>query len=102
MTLKMGANSESLGFAVAIYNARPLIEGRQPVATARPPRPRRKETRSPAPSAADRRSDQLRSRGAAQYEEILVAVAQRVAQIDPYWNRFPPLVRGDAGVERLP
>ena len=82
-TLKMMRGAESLGFAVAIAHAVPLIEGRYvPTGLGTP--------QAPSLQAAVRGSevDATRNTAAARYEQAIQAVAQRAAQIDQHWQRF--------------
>ena len=87
-TLKMASNSESLGFAVAIDHARPLLEGRAaelvaPGAGGSQPTPL-----SGAFGTARSQTDVMRDEGAAQFERVLQAAARRADSLDDYWTRF--------------
>jgi hypothetical protein len=86
-TLKVAANSESLGFAVAIDHATAVIEGRQPELTAAQGAPA-----APGFAAAfgstRSRSDAERDEGSAIYDRALQALARRADSIDDYWDRF--------------
>jgi S1-C subfamily serine protease len=82
-TLKVTRGAESLGFAVAIAHAVPLIEGR-PVPTGLG------TAQAPSLQAAARGSDvdATRSSGAMRFEQAMQAAAQRADQIDQQWMRF--------------
>jgi S1-C subfamily serine protease len=87
-TLKMASNSESLGFAVAIDHARPLIEGRpaELVATAsgsRAPGPLAGAFKPVAPQA-----DTLREQGEGQFDRAMESIARRADAVDDDWDRF--------------
>ena len=88
-TLKMAApNSESLGFAVAIDHAGPLLEGR-PAERFTPPGSSTPPTAlSGAFSAPPSQADQMRDAGALQFERVMQAAAKRADSLDDYWNRF--------------
>ena len=82
-TLKMTRGAESLGFAVAIGHAVPLIEGRYvPTGLG--------TTQAPSLHAATRGSDvdAARANGGARYEQSMQAASQRANQIDAQWQRF--------------
>lgn len=82
-TLKVMRGAESLGFAVAIAHAVPLIEGRYvPTGLG--------TTQAPSLQAAARGSavDTARTNGGMQYEQAMKAAAQRADQIDQQWRRF--------------
>jgi S1-C subfamily serine protease len=82
-TLKMMRGAESLGFAVAIAHAVPLIEGRYvPTGLG--------TTAAPSLQAAARGSevDTARATGGMRYEQAMQAAAQRANQIDQQWQRF--------------
>lgn len=81
-TLKMMRGAESLGFAVAIAHAIPLIEGRSvPTGLGTVGAP------SLQPGAGSQ-VDAARADGAARFEQALQAAAQRAAQLDREWQRF--------------
>jgi S1-C subfamily serine protease len=86
-TLKAASNSESLGFAVAIDHARPLLEGRpaQRVATAPGAPP---TSLAGAFARAPSQTDTIRSEGAAQFERAMQAIARRADSLDDYWERY--------------
>ena len=86
-TLKMALNSESLGFAVAIDHARPLLEGRPAERVSAGPGDQASPL-SGAFTAAPSQTDAMRSEGAAQFERVMQAVARRADSLDDYWNRF--------------
>jgi hypothetical protein len=82
-TLKVMRGAESLGFAVAIHHAVPLIEGRaMPTGLGTP--------QAPSLQVATRPSevDSARQTGTARFEQLMQAAAQRADQIDQYWQRF--------------
>ena len=88
-TLKVSANSESLGFAVAIDHAKPLLEGRpaELVGT--------QAGSSAAPSSLSgaftpnrSQSDTDRDQGSAFYDRTMQSLARRADSIDEYWGRF--------------
>jgi S1-C subfamily serine protease len=82
-TLKVTRGAESLGFAVAVAHAVPLIEGRA-VPTGLGTR------QAPSLQAATRGSeaDTARASGTARFEQAMQAAAQRADQIDQQWQRF--------------
>ncbi len=88
-TLKMApAGAESLGFAVAVDHARPILEGK-PLERAAPPASAQQQ--NPLASAfgpAQSQTDAMRDQGAAQYERVLQAAARRADTLDDYWQRF--------------
>jgi S1-C subfamily serine protease len=82
-TLKITRGAESLGFAVAIAHAVPLVEGRHvPTGLGTP--------LSPSLPAAGQASeiDAARADGGRRYEQAMTAAAQRADQIDSQWKRF--------------
>jgi hypothetical protein len=92
-TLKVMRGAESLGFAVAIAHAVPLIEGRS-VATGL--------STAQAPSlqgASGRVSDvdAARASGAARFDQAMQAAAQRADQIEEHWKRF----RGNCQIDTV-
>ena len=85
-TLKVMRGAESLGFAVAIAHAVPLIEGRYVatgLGTAQAP-----SLQSPAGGNAGSDVDSARRTGAARFEQAMQSAAQRADQIDEQWRRF--------------
>ncbi len=87
-TLKVASNSESLGFAVAIDHARPLIEGRPAELFAAPA-----GSQPPGPLAgafkpAASQTDTLRDQAEAQFDRAMQSLARRAESIDEYWDRF--------------
>lgn len=82
-TLKIMRGAESLGFAVAISHAVPLIEGRYVSTGLGTPQ-------APSLQAATRGSnvDAERNTAGARYEQVMQAVAQRANQLDQQWQRF--------------
>lgn len=82
-TLKVMRGAESLGFAVAIAHAVPLIEGRY-VATGLG------TAQAPSLQAATRGAevDAARTSGSMRFEQAMQAAAQRADQIDQQWQRF--------------
>jgi S1-C subfamily serine protease len=84
-TLKVMRGAESLGFAVAIAHAVPLIEGRAvPTGLGTPQAPSLQAGSSGPASEADntRRAGELR------FEQAMQAASQRADQIDEQWKRF--------------
>jgi S1-C subfamily serine protease len=82
-TLKVTRGAESLGFAVAIAHAVPLIEGRYvPTGLG--------TEAAPSLQAATRGSDvdAARTNGGLRFEQAMQAAAQRADQIDQQWQRF--------------
>jgi S1-C subfamily serine protease len=82
-TLKVTRGAESLGFAVGIAHAVPLIEGRYvPTGLG--------TTQAPSLQASVRGSDvdAARANGGARYEQSMQAASQRANQIDAQWQRF--------------
>jgi S1-C subfamily serine protease len=82
-TLKMMRGAESLGFAVAIAHAVPLIEGRYvPTGLG--------TSAAPSLHAAARGSevDTARAAGGMRYEQAMQSASQRADQIDQQWQRF--------------
>jgi S1-C subfamily serine protease len=85
-TLKVMRGAESLGFAVAIAHAVPLIEGRYVptgLGTAAAP-----SLQQPGLTGGASSADEARETGAVRYEQAMQAAAQRAAQIDQQWQRF--------------
>ena len=87
-TLKVAANSESLGFAVAIDHAKGLLEGRPAELIGAP-----SGASAPGPLsgtfAPERaQSDTARDQGATFYERTMQSLARRADSIDDYWGRF--------------
>jgi S1-C subfamily serine protease len=96
-TLKMAANSESLGFAVAIDHAAPLLEGRPAerfvaAGSSAPPTPL-----SGAFAAPPSQADAMRDAGAVQFERVMQAAAKRADSLDDYWTRFRGACGATAG-----
>jgi S1-C subfamily serine protease len=87
-TLKMAANSESLGFAVAIDHATPLLEGRPAERFAVPGSSAPPTPLSGAFAAAPSPADAMRDAGAIQFERVMQAAAKRADSLDDYWTRF--------------
>lgn len=82
-TLKMMRGAESLGFAVAIAHAVPLIEGRYvPTGLG--------TSAAPSLHAVARGSevDTARATGGARFEQAMQSASQRADQIDQQWQRF--------------
>ena len=83
-TLKVTRGAESLGFAVAIVHAVPLIEGRAVptgLGTSQAP-----SLRAGLGSASE--TETARRAGAARFDQALQQAAQRAEQIDAQFNRF--------------
>jgi S1-C subfamily serine protease len=89
-TLKMSRGAESLGFAVAISHAIPLIEGR-PVSTSMTT-----PQRAASPSASLESvlsggatpADASRTTGEARFQQAMQVAAQRADQVDAQWKRL--------------
>ncbi len=101
-TLKMASNSESLGFAVAIDHARPLLEGRPAERVATPAGGSAPTPLSGAFGAPRSQTDVMRDEGTVQFERIMQAAAKRADSLDDYWTRFrnscraaAPAIAGD-------
>ena len=95
-TLKMASNSESLGFAVAIDHARPLLEGRPAELVAPPAGGPQSTPLSGAFGSARSQTDLIRDDGAAQFERVMQAAARRADSLDDYWTRFRNACRATA------
>jgi S1-C subfamily serine protease len=82
-TLKVTRGAESLGFAVAIAHAVPLIEGRAIPSGAG-------TVQAPSLQVGSRETemDVARTGGAMRFEQAMQAAAQRADQIDQQWKRF--------------
>jgi S1-C subfamily serine protease len=84
-TLKMARGAESLGFAVAVNHAVPLIEGRYVASGVG-------TTQAPSLSAAFNgnasNSDTARKDGEAQFDQAMRALAERADQVDAQWKRM--------------
>lgn len=104
-TLKMvPAGAESLGFAVAVDHARPLLEGKPveratSLTAAQQPNPL-----ASAFGPVQSQGEIMRDQGAAQYERLLQAAAKRADSLDDYWQRFrascrPTVARNDGDRE---
>jgi hypothetical protein len=84
-TLKVARGAESLGFAVGIGHAVPLIEGR-----AVPTTPTATPTASLATglSGGQSQGDTARRTGELRFEQAMQAAAQRADQVDAQWKRM--------------
>jgi S1-C subfamily serine protease len=81
-TLKVNRGAESLGFAVAIAHAIPLIEGRAiPTGLGTPQAPSLQ-------AGAGSEVEAARTAGAARFDHAMKAAAERADQIDQQWRRF--------------
>jgi S1-C subfamily serine protease len=92
-TLKVASNSgttsESLGFAVAIDHARPLLEGRPAELSGAGPGTPVAQGPLTGAFAPDRsQTDTDREQGSASYDRAMQSVARRADSIDDYWTRF--------------
>jgi S1-C subfamily serine protease len=87
-TLKIAANSESLGFAVAIDHAAPLLEGRPAERLTAPGSAAPATPLSGAFNAPPSPADVMREAGTAQFERVMQAAAKRADSLDDYWTRF--------------
>jgi S1-C subfamily serine protease len=84
-TLKMMRGAESLGFAVAIAHAVPLIEGRAvPTGLGTPQAP----SLQTGLAAGASETDVARRTGASRFEQAMQQAAQRAEQIDAQFKRF--------------
>jgi S1-C subfamily serine protease len=84
-TLKLARGAESIGFAVAVAHAMPLIEGRAMPAgagTAHAP------SLAVGLSGGTSSADLTRRAAETQYERTLQSLAQRADQIDAQWRRL--------------
>lgn len=84
-TLKLARNAESLGFAVAIAHAVPLIEGRvlaTGMGTAQSP------SLSAGLAQGATQADLDRRNGAARFEQSMQSARQRADQLDQQWQRL--------------
>ena len=84
-TLKMARGAESLGFAVAIAHAIPLIEGRPVATTITTPRAPSLESVL-APSASQ--TDTSRQAGEARFAQAMQMAADRADQVDTQWKKL--------------
>jgi S1-C subfamily serine protease len=86
-TLKVSGRAESLGFAVAIDHAVPLIEGRSAMAsTGSSPAPSLSSGLDGIPRTAP--ADAQREGAADQLDRVMQALARRADQIDAEWRRL--------------
>ena len=84
-TLKLGRGAESIGFAVTVAHAVPLIEGRAVstgLGTSQAP------SLQTALSGGTSHVDATRRDGEARYEQAMQAAAQRADQVDAQWRRL--------------
>ena len=84
-TLKLGRGAESLGFAVSVSHAVPLIEGRAAttgLGTAQAP------SLPTALSGGASAVDVARRQGELRFEQAMQAAAQRADQVDAQWRRL--------------
>jgi S1-C subfamily serine protease len=87
-TLKMVAGAESLGFAVAIAHAVPLIEGRSVatgMGTPQAPSLARGAIAGPEPASP---AETARANGDAMLERAMQQLARRADEVDTQWNNF--------------
>jgi len=82
-----GTSSESLGFAVAIDHAKPLLEGR-PAELVGAPSGAAQGPLAGAFAPDRSQGDTDRDQGVASYERTMQSLARRADSIDDYWNRF--------------
>jgi len=88
-TLKMvPAGAESLGFAVAVDHARPILEGKPLERAAATGSAQQQNPLASAFGPAQSQTDAMRDQGTAQYERVLQAAARRADSLDDYWQRF--------------
>jgi S1-C subfamily serine protease len=83
-TLKLSRGAESLGFAVGIGHAVPLIEGRAIPTPAATPQVSLQTGLSSGVSPVD----EARQSGELRFEQAMQAAAQRADQVDAQWNRL--------------
>ena len=84
-----GSNSESLGFAVAIDHARPLLEGRPAeLIGARAGDPVSSSPLAGAFAPNKSQGDTERDQGSAFYDRAMQSIARQADSIDDYWSRF--------------
>jgi S1-C subfamily serine protease len=84
-TLKMGRGAESIGFAVAVAHAVPLIEGRpMPTVASAAQVP----ALPPVGSGGVSQMESDRRKGEARFEQAMQAAAQRADQVDAQWKRL--------------
>ena len=84
-TLKLGRGAESIGFAVSVTHAVPLIEGRAVstgMGTSQAP------SLPTALSGGASRVDTARRDGETQFEQAMQLAAQRADQVDAQWRRL--------------
>jgi hypothetical protein len=86
-TMKIGQSAESIGFAVSIDHALPLVEGKRPASTSSapallPPQPLRPNP----PSTAD----DAREAGVRSFDRAMEVLGGRADQIDDAWATFGP------------
>ena len=85
-TLKVMRGAESLGFAVAIGHAVPLVEGRHvPTGLGTTQAP---SLQTPGAGSAASEADVTRRNGTVRFEQTMQAAAQRADEIDQHWKRF--------------
>jgi S1-C subfamily serine protease len=97
-TLKIASNSESLGFAVAVDHARPLLEGRPAELIGA-----QAGSQTPGPLAGafapnQSQTDTNRQQGIALYDRTMQSLAQRAESLDEYWGRFRASCRPNVAV----
>jgi hypothetical protein len=83
-TMKAGMSAESIGFAVAIDHALPLVEGKRPASTSAAPLLPPLPIRPSAPSQAD----DAREAGVQAFDRAMQVLAGRADDIDNAWTTF--------------
>lgn len=100
-TAKM-ASAESIGFALAIDHARPLVRGTSTVAAAQSPVDDRGDRALDAafggtPAGA---ADDLRRQGLQRYEQVVQTLALRADETDALWERYRAACSGSTAAAR--
>jgi S1-C subfamily serine protease len=86
-TMKVGQSAESIGFAVAIDHALPLVEGKRPASTSGAPLLPPQPIRPSAPSAPSH-VDDTREAGVRAFDKAMQVLAERADDIDSAWATF--------------
>jgi Trypsin-like peptidase domain len=84
-TMKIGQSAESIGFAVAIDHALPLVAGKRPTSASSAPALVSPQTFRPNPRSA---VDDAREAGARAFDRTMQALRGRADQIDEAWTTF--------------
>jgi hypothetical protein len=100
-TLKMvPAGAESLGFAVAVDHARPILEGKPLERAAATGSAQQQNPLASAFGPAQSQTDAMRDQGTAQYERVLQAAARRADSLGRLLAALPRLLQAYGGSER--